>query len=119
MAAAPRRAWLGLALVPGGHQLLGVLEDRSDGGQRFLLGLLPAPVLHFALVESHGRIVPAGGAMSTRNPRIQFYVENPKGPASVPALPQVRHGSAPPRRKCRGFVSDAVVGASRQPGKSR
>jgi hypothetical protein len=40
--------------------LLGILEDLAIGRaprSRFLLGSLPAPVLHFALVESHGRIV--------------------------------------------------------------
>jgi hypothetical protein len=92
--------------------------DRSHGGQRFLLGLLPAPVLHFALVETDGRIVPAGGAMSTRNPRIKFYVENPKGPG-VPALPKCAIARPLPGANAGVFVADAVVGASRQPGKSR
>jgi hypothetical protein len=48
---------LGLALVPGGHQLIGIFEDLAIGrapSAGFLLGLLPASVPHFALVESHG-----------------------------------------------------------------
>jgi hypothetical protein len=47
---------LGLALVPGGHQLLGILEDLAIGRparSRFLLGRLSASVIHFALVEAH------------------------------------------------------------------
>ena len=52
---------LGLALVPGGHQLLGIIEDLAIGRMarsRFLLGLLPAGVLRPALVEAHsGNII--------------------------------------------------------------
>jgi hypothetical protein len=51
---------LGLALVPHGDQVLGILEDLSLSRatrSRFLLRSLPAAVLHFALVESHNRIV--------------------------------------------------------------
>jgi hypothetical protein len=61
---------LGLALVPFANKVVGILKDlllgRASGG-RFLLGGLPAAVLHFALVEAHGRIVPAAAAMSIRN----------------------------------------------------
>jgi DNA-binding phage protein len=60
---------LGLALVPGSHQLLGIFEDLAicrTSRSRFLLGLLPAPVLHFALVETHG-----SGIMDQGNGRIE------------------------------------------------
>jgi hypothetical protein len=43
--------------------VVGILKDllfARASGSRFLFGLLPAPVLHFALVKSHGRIVGAG-----------------------------------------------------------
>ena len=52
-----RLAW---RLVPYCNQVLGVLKDLPLGraaSSRFPLGLLPAAVLHFALVEAHGRIV--------------------------------------------------------------
>src|ERR1700722_6283941 len=51
---------LGLALVPNGHQLLGILKDLPLGRAArsgFLLGLLPAGILHFALVESHAGVL--------------------------------------------------------------
>jgi hypothetical protein len=46
----------GLTLVPGSHELLGILKDLAIGcaaRSGFLLGLLPAGILHFALVEAH------------------------------------------------------------------
>jgi hypothetical protein len=49
-----------LALVPDRDEVVGVLKDLLLGRavcSRFLLGSLPAPVFHFALVEAHGRIV--------------------------------------------------------------
>ena len=49
---------LGLALVPHGNQVFGVLKDLLLGRaarSRLLLGLLPAGVLHFALVKAHER----------------------------------------------------------------
>jgi DNA-binding phage protein len=48
---------LGLALVPCGHQLLGIFKDLTIGraaASRFLLGLRPTGIIHFALVEAHG-----------------------------------------------------------------
>ena len=51
---------LGLALVPYGDEVVGILKDLLLGrapGSRFLLGLLPAPVLHFALVEAHAGLL--------------------------------------------------------------
>jgi DNA-binding phage protein len=59
----------GLTLVPRGHQLLGIFKDlaiRRAAGSGFLLRLLPAGVLHFALVESHGAAI-----MDQRNGRIE------------------------------------------------
>jgi DNA-binding phage protein len=50
-------------------ELLGVLEDLAIGraaGSHFLLGLLPAGIVHFALVESHGAAI-----MDQRNGRIE------------------------------------------------
>jgi hypothetical protein len=52
------RHLLGLAFVTGGHQLLGILEDLAIGRpaySRCLLGLLPAGIIHFALVKPNGR----------------------------------------------------------------
>jgi hypothetical protein len=51
-----------------------------------MLGRLPASILHFALVESQGRIV-AESVISIRNHGIKFYVGNPKGPG-VTAFPK-------------------------------
>jgi hypothetical protein len=52
---------IGIRLVcrsfPEFDQAFGVLEDRSLVRSRFLLRGLAAPILYFALVESHGRIV--------------------------------------------------------------
>jgi hypothetical protein len=51
---------LGLALVPHGDQVIGLFKDLAIGRatcSRLLLRGLPAPVLHFALVESHAGIV--------------------------------------------------------------
>jgi len=51
---------LGLALVPGGDQPLGILQHLSIGSAArsgFFFGQLPALIFHLALVESHGRIV--------------------------------------------------------------
>jgi hypothetical protein len=45
--------------------VIGILEDLPLGRaarSRFLLGGLPAPILHFALVKSHGRMVSGGPA---------------------------------------------------------
>ena len=60
---------LGLALVPNGDQVVGILKDlllgRATCG-RFPRGSLPAPVLHFALVDAHG-----SGNMDQRNGRIE------------------------------------------------
>lgn len=49
---------LSLAIVPGAHQLLGILQDLLLGRvacSGFLLGDLPASILHFALVEARDR----------------------------------------------------------------
>ena len=71
------------------HQVVGILQNlllgRAPPG-RFLLGGLSASVIHFAAIESHGRIVPAEAAMSIRNLAIKYRVGNPKGPG-VPAPP--------------------------------
>jgi hypothetical protein len=51
---------LGLALVPGCDQALGVLKHLNIRGAtrgRFLFGCQPTLILHLAAVESHGRIV--------------------------------------------------------------
>jgi hypothetical protein len=51
---------LRLALVPHGDQVVGILKDLLFGRatrSRVLLGSLPAPVLHFAAIESHAGIV--------------------------------------------------------------
>jgi hypothetical protein len=51
---------LRLALVPHRDEGVGILEDLLFGRtarSRFLLGCLPAPVLHFAAIESHAGIV--------------------------------------------------------------
>jgi hypothetical protein len=51
---------LRLALVPGAYQALGVLEHLGVGSAacgRFLLGGLPALVLHLATVEAHSWMV--------------------------------------------------------------
>jgi hypothetical protein len=48
---------IGLPLVPGGNQPIGILKHLSIGRTsrgRFLLGDLPALVLHLAAIEAHG-----------------------------------------------------------------
>jgi hypothetical protein len=57
---------LGLALVPGSDQALGVLEDLaigcSPGGRLFLRGAAPL-IFHLALVEAHGLGIRQQGKM--------------------------------------------------------
>jgi hypothetical protein len=51
---------LGLALVPGDDQALGIFKDLSVGcatGSCLFLGRLPALIIHLAAVEAHDRIV--------------------------------------------------------------
>jgi hypothetical protein len=51
-----------------GDQVIGILKDLLFGraaGSRFLLGSLPVPILHFALVEAHGGIVAEEVGVST------------------------------------------------------
>ena len=52
---------LSLALVPGLDQALGILKHlgigRASSG-RFLLGGLPAPILHLATIEAHRALSP-------------------------------------------------------------
>jgi hypothetical protein len=55
---------LGLALIPGGDQPLGILKHLGIGcspGHSLFLGSLPALILHFALVEADSRIVAERG----------------------------------------------------------
>jgi hypothetical protein len=51
---------LGLALVPGGTQALGIFEDlplgRAPAG-RFLFGCGAALIFHLAFIETHGRTI--------------------------------------------------------------
>jgi hypothetical protein len=57
-----------LALVPHGNQVLGILKVlplSRTACSRFLLRGLAAPVLHFALVESHAGIVVEWAEVST------------------------------------------------------
>jgi hypothetical protein len=64
-----RRHPLGLALVPNRNQVLGILKNLPLGRaarSRLLLRGFAAPVLHFALVESHGRIAFVVTAVSRR-----------------------------------------------------
>ena len=76
---------LGLALVPGGDEILGVLKHLGIGrapGRGLTLGSLPALVLHLAAVEAHGRSVAerARVSMSALPPKAAAAgEENPLG----------------------------------------
>jgi hypothetical protein len=85
--------------------VVGVLKDLlfgRPGVQQFLLGSLPAPVPHFALVKTHGRIV--GG-----------------GPANGQVAAQFGHhvGTKPMDDRIEAFLADVLALEGEEPDEIR